>query len=388
MKKLKILWQSNAYWSPSGYSNVTKDMYKNFRENGWTPETLTFLDMYGLQGGILKDEFGFNHYPIMDHIMGSDAMLHHSKALKSDIVITLQDIWPLNPQDLSQVPNWIPWAPIDYNPIPKAIMNNLRFANRIISMSKFGESQLKENGFSSYYIPHGVNTNIFKPLDKKQRKIDIGLNPDTIVFGMISANKESINPRKSFQQAMEAFAMFIKKKPNSLLYIHTDPDFPGGFPLKQLAADLGILNQVGFPDRYKQKYNTSKEEMNLIYNSFDVLLSPSSTEGFCIPIIEAQACGLPVIVNDWCSMPELIKEGETGFTVKHVEPTYYPIGSYVAFPDTKDLYEKMLKVTDYTASKWEKPAREFVLKNYDQDMLFQTRWLPFLEQREKELYHS
>ena len=385
-RKLKILWQSNAYWSPSGYSNVTRDMYKNFRDNGWTPENLAFVDMFGLSGGIVKDEHGYTHYPTMDHIMGSDAMIHHSAQFKPDIIITLQDVWPLNPMDLQQVPNWIPWTPIDYDPAPKAITNNLRFANRIISMSKFGQKALQDQGFASTLIPHGVDTKIFYPMDKRQRKIDLGIDPNTTIFGMVSANKESVNPRKSFQQAIEAFALYLQKNPNSLLYIHTDPDFPGGWPLKQFAAELGIASRIAFPERYKQKYNTSKEEMNLIYNSFDVLLSPSSSEGFCIPVIEAQACGVPVIVNDWTSMPELIKEGETGYKVKNGYKVYYPIGSYFAFPDSNDIFEKMVKITDYKADKWQKACRANALENYDQDMLFETKWIPFFNKIEKELY--
>lgn len=385
-RKLKIMWQSNSFWSPSGYSQQTAEMFKSFRENGWTPENFAFIDMFGLQGGILKDEYGYTHYPTIDHVMGSDAMIHHGRHFKPDVIFSLQDVWPLNPVDLQQVPNWIPWAPIDYDPVPKAITNNLRFASRIISMSKFGEKALQDQGFTSTFIPHGVDTNIFKPLDKKKQKASVGIDPNTFIFGMISANKESFNPRKSFQQAMEAFALFLQKHPNSLLYIHTDPEFPGGFPLKQLAADLGIAPRVMFPEKYRQKYLTTKEDMNLLYNMFDCLLSPSSSEGFCIPVIEAQAAGVPVIVNNWTSMPELIKEGETGFTVNKGFEIYYPIGSYLKFPDKDELYEKMEKVAMYNIDKWENTCVKNAKENYDQNMLFQTRWLPFLEAREKEIY--
>ena len=388
-RKLRIMWVSNAIWSPSGYAQQTVEMYRNFRENGWTPENFAFVDMFGLQGGKTKDNFGYTHYPLIDHMMGSDAMLHHSRDFRADVVISLFDVWPQNPSDLAQMTNrWIPWTPIDYDPVPKAITQNLRFANRIISMSKFGEKQLKENGYSSTYIPHGVDTKIFYPMDKRKRKAELGLDPDMFIFGMISANKEQFNPRKSFQQVFDAFKLFLQKKPNSLLYIHTDPEFPGGWPLKQYAEYLGIAQHIAFPDKYKTKYNTGKEEMNLIYNTFDCLLSPSSSEGFCIPVIEAQACGVPVIVNEWTSMPELIQEGVTGFKVKRDDRLliYYPIGSYLLFPDYLDLYDKMIKVADYKPEKWEKPCRDWIVSNYDQDMLFKTKWLPFLDKLEKEIY--
>lgn len=385
-RRLRILWCSNAFWSSSGYGQQTEAMYKSFRENGWTPDNFAMIDMFGLTGGKIVDDYGYTHYPLMNHMMGSDAMVWHSKDFKADVVISLFDIWPQNPQDLAQVNRFIPWAPVDYDPVPKAITNNLRFANRIISMSQFGERELRDKGFSSTYIPHGVDTKIFHPLDKVKRKQELKLDPNMFIFGMVSANKEAFNPRKSFQEAMEAFALFLKKRPNSLLYIHTDPEFPGGWPLKQFAEHLGISQHVAFPEMYLTKYKTGKENMNMIYNTFDCLLSPSSSEGFCIPVIEAQACGIPVIVNDWTSMPELIQEGKTGYKVKVAKKIYYPIGSYLAFPDTQDIYEKMLQVANYKTEKWAKPCRDWAVSQYDQDMLFKTRWLPFLDQLESEIY--
>lgn len=380
------MWVSNAPWAPSGYAQQTFDLKKEFLKNGWDGTNFALINMFGQHGGKFIDKDGIWNYPLIDHTMGSDAMVHHGRDFNTDITIGLFDIWPQNPSDLAQVRRFIPWAPIDYDPIPAPITNNLRFANRIIAMSKFGQEQMRNKGLMSTYIPHGVDTKIFYPMDKKQRKMDLGIDPNTFIFGMISANKESFNPRKSFQHAMDAFKMFLEKQPNSLLYIHTDPDFPGGFPLKQYADFLGISGRIAFPERYKMKYNTSKEDMNMIYNSFDALLSPSSTEGFCIPVIEAQACGLPVIVNDWTSMPELIQEGVTGYKVKQGEKIFYPIGSYVCFPDTQDLFDKMMKVTTMIPSDTSEAARKWAVENYDQDMLFQTKWLPFLDKIEKEIY--
>lgn len=384
--RLKIAWTSNSIYTPSGYSNVSKDMYEGFRSHGWTPETLCFIDMFGLMGGKMRDEHGFMHYPLMNHNMGSDAMVHHSRDFKADIVLSLQDIWPLNPQDLQQIPRYIPWVPIDYDPVPKMLLSNLRFADRIISMSRFGQKQLQDNGFSSTFIPHGVNTKIFTNMDKRLRKISLKIHPDTFIFGMVSANKESLNPRKSFQQVMDAFKKFLVDRPDSLLYIHTDPDFPGGFPLKQYADFLGITQHVAYPDSYGMKYNTPKEAMNLIYNTFDCLLSPSASEGFGIPVIEAQACGVPVIVNDWTSMPEMVQDGITGYITKQGFKIYYPIGSYFCFPDTEDLYQKMLRIRGMDTVKMGKAARKWIVEKYDQDMLFEKSWIPFLSRIENEIY--
>lgn len=393
-RKLRVAWSSNWEHAPSGYGMQTKDIKKYFLASGWDGSNLAMFNMHGMHSGKMIDSEGITQYPLMDHGAGSDALVNHSKDFKPDVIIGLFDLWIQNPQDLQQIPaRFIPWVPIDYDPVPKSILSNLRFANRIISMSKFGQKQLQNSGFSSTFIPHGVDTDIFKPLPKDQ-KLDIkrqmfahlGANPETFIWGMVAANKEFINPRKSFQQVMDAFKMFLQKKPNSRLYIHTDPEFPGGFQLRQYADFLGITPYLVYPDKYMLKFNTPKEKMNAIYNSFDVLLAPSSTEGFCIPIIEAQAAGIPVITHDWTAMSELIENGYNGYKVKTLNKVFYPVGSYIAFPDPKDLYDNMLHISNMKLETLGANGKDFVKKNYSWKHLWETKWLPFFDKIEEEVY--
>ena len=387
MRKLRIAWQSNAPHSPSGYGQQTADIKQKFLESGWDGSNFALFNMFGQSGGIFKDKDGILNYPTMDHITGSDAMLHHGKHFKADVVITLQDVWTLNPQDLSQVPRWIPWVPVDFEPAPKAILNNLRFANRIIAMSKFGQKQLQDGGYASTYIPHHVDTSIFTPLSKEKRKMEVKVDPKMFVFGMISANKDLL-PRKSFGHILLAFKKFHEAHPDSLLYIHTNPEFPGGYPLKAHVDYLGLGNCVGFPDKYKLNFDTPKSEMNQIYGTFDCLLSPSSTEGFCIPVIEAQATGTPVIVNNYTSMPELVIDGKTGF-ITDLSPDcqhFMPIGGYMKFPSIQSLYEKMELVYKANRPEMGVKARKFIEENYALEDIWKNKWLPFLERIEAEIY--
>ncbi len=385
-RQLKTQWQSNAIWAPSGYGAQTADIEKMFLKSGWDRDTFSLINMFGHGGAKFIDQFGVWNYPSINHTFGSDAMLHHSRNFKADVVITLQDLWPLNPQDLAQMGSkFVPWVPIDYDPVPTALVANLRYADRIISMSKFGKAQLESKGFASTYIPHHVDTSIFYPMDKIQRKKDVNIDPSVFVFGMVAANKD-IMPRKSFQQVLEAFAKFLTIHPNCMLYIHTNPDQPGGFPVRQYADFLGIGSRVGFPDTYKWQFDTPKEEMNLIYNTFDCYLGPSSSEGFNIPVIEAQACSVPVIVNNWTSMPELIVDKKTGFITKIGCKHFFPIGSYMAWPDTQDLFEKMELIYLADRIQMGRDAKAWVDENFALEKVWSMRWLPFLERIENELY--
>ena len=335
------------------------------------------IDFYGLEGGKLMID-GVLHYPKMSHVYGSDAMVHHGKDFGPDYTFSLQDIWVLNDQDLQQVKRWVAIVPIDHDPIPKVIIQKLKLAHRVVSYSKFGEKELKRVGINSTYIPHTVNTDIFKPEDKKMRKKAGGLPPDSFVIGMVAANKDN-PPRKSFQEVLEAFAVFLQKVPHAFLYLHTFPDFPGGFPIKAYAEFLGITNRVLYPDPYVMNFNTTKERMAMIYNTMDVLLLPSRSEGFGVPAIEAQACGVPVVVNDFVSMPELIKPGITGELTKVLHKQFDGILSYNAIPDPKSIYDCIMRIKQSDRARMGEEARKWTVENYDTKRVFKEKWQPFLK---------
>src|SRR3990167_2078922 len=125
--------------------------------------------------------------------------------------------------------------------------------------------------------------------------------------------------------------------------------------------------------------------MAKIYNTFDCLLCPSTNEGFGLPIIEAQACGIPVIVNDFTSMPELIIEGETGFKCEVAYHRFTPLLSFIGIPDVKSIYNCMEKVFNADRVKIGKKAREYMIENYDTKLIFDTKWKPFLKKIELEI---
>lgn len=386
-KKLRIIINSNAPYAMSGYANQMAELLPLIRDEGYP---LACIDFFGLEGGkIVLD--GILHYPKINHVYGSDALIHHAKDFKADVVFALQDIWVLNPQDLVQVNRFIPITPVDHDPVPNIILDRLKYAYRIVTYSQFGYEQLKNKGIMSTYIPHTVNTEIFKPMDKLERKKAAGLPIDSFVVGMVAANKDN-PPRKSFQEVLDAFKMFLEKEPKALLYIHTNPQFPGGFPIDQYANFLGIKDKLLFPDAYQMTFNTSKADMNLIYNAFDVLLMPSTSEGFGIPAIEAQSAGIPVIVNNFTAMPELVKKGVTGEICELIKGAngkrFSHIGSYWGIPSTQSIYESLVKIYEADRVKMGIEARKWIIENYDTKKVFKEKWIPYLEKLEQEIYKT
>ena len=176
---------------------------------------------------------------------------------------------------------------------------------------------------------------MFKPLDKRRVRRD-RFPKDAFVVGMVAANKGHPS-RKAFSQALLATSRLMEAHDNVQLYLHTclDPNIGQGVNLPALLRTLGVsLDRVKIADQYGLLYAPHPaREMAEIYSALDVLLNPSLGEGFGIPVLEAQACGVPAIVTDFTAMPEVCG---AGWHVKH-HPYWTGLASWQATPDVDDI---------------------------------------------------
>jgi len=379
-RRMRMLWNSNAVWAPSGYGVHQREILYRFLKDGWTTAQIAF---YGLEGAAITIN-GLKVYPKMGDTWGTDAMFHHGKDFKADVIFSMQDVWPMNADLLRQIPRWIPYVPIDHDPVPPPVVDKLKLAYRIVTFSKFGQKMLAKHGLASKMIPEGTNVDIFKPGDKAKARAELNLPPNIFLFGMIGANKD-LPPRKGFQCALDAFAEFVKTNPNSGIFIHTLVQQQGGFPVLEYAKHLGIEKHLYFLRDYQVLMQSDHNLISKEMQAFDVLLQPSLNEGFGLPIIEAQACGVPVIVNDFSAMPDLIIEGKTGLKIPYSHKFWTPIQGYVAHPDPKALYKSMVKIHGMNTKKMGKAARKHIVKNYNVETIVKKQWLPFLEELQLEL---
>jgi glycosyltransferase involved in cell wall biosynthesis len=380
-KKLRILFSSNAPWTTSGYGQQMADLLPRLVKAGYPTAVSAF---YGLQGGII-DYNGVKCFPQIGCKWGSDAMVEHSKAFKADVVFTLQDLWVVDPNMLKKLPRWIPIVPVDHDPIPPSILERLKMAYRIVSYAPFGQKELKKQGMHSTYIQHTVDTKLFKPVDKKEIRKELGIPEDIFLFGMVSANKDN-PPRKSFQRVMDAYMKFREKHPKTGIYFHTLLEQAGGFNIKAYAKYLGIEGEIYCVPPYTQLYGIGRKDMYKIYNSFDCLLCPSTNEGFGVPIIEAQACGVPAITTDFTAMSDLVIDGKTGFLCDVEYKRFSALGGYIANPSVESIYQNMEKVFSKSGRKMSKACRDWVVSEFDSATVFKKKWLKFLDMLEKEIY--
>jgi glycosyltransferase involved in cell wall biosynthesis len=308
-KQLKIMWQSNAPFVGTGYGSQTALFCGLATDEGHEVITVAF---YGLNGAPLTLKPNWRVLPGSFHAFGDDIMVAHKEVHDPDVFVALQDSWVLE-RDTIVNSEAILWAPIDHDPIPPAVAERLPHAKGVWAMSKHGLKLLHQAGIYADYVPHGVDVEVFKPLERKAEREKLKVDADTFVVAMVAANKGYPN-RKSLVEVIKAWSYFVKKYPDSLLFLHTEPKTRPGMQnidLEKVAKFYGLTEKtLRFPDEYRHMMGQfSPALLNQLYNVADVFLLPSRGEGFGIPAVEAQAAGCPVILTAWTAQTELCGAG-------------------------------------------------------------------------------
>lgn len=302
----RLILHSCAPWSPSGYGTQCGIWARKLRDMGHE----VFLSTYwGLNGSPTQWD-GITVLPAFGGNYASPSLHQHAKHIQPDLVLTLGDVWVMDPNVLRELPV-AHWLPADCRPMSAADRGVVESAgSSLMAMSLFGLARFQEAGFgNAVYSPHGLDFSEWGiPQDKAALRRAHGIGPDTFVIGVNAANNDAI--RKAPSEMLLAFAKFLKSRPDSLLWLHTAVHCDGGQDLEFLAESLGITDRVRVVDQYR--YNAGliqPSDLKDWYGCLDVLLAATYAEGFGLPIVEAMACGTPVVTTRCSSMEELNPDG-------------------------------------------------------------------------------
>jgi len=343
--------------------------------------------------GVLINESGGDPF-------GEDVAIQDYTDFKADLLITNKEPWVFK-----NIHNWAvnftPMAIIDHSPISPSIYTKLHRAFKIIAISRFGQRELKKQNFNSFYIPNGVDTEIYKPLDKAECKKAFYLDPDDFVVGIVAMNRA----RKMIPQMLKGYKRFRELNPDvkSTLMLWTNvqarasPEETsigvadvGVFLLPEI-ANLDLGNCVTFPDwKDIQKlgglpeWDPTGQCMVKLYNSLDANFLCSGGEGAELPYIEAAACGVSSAYTNYAAAPEYA--GPTGQPIRAEDYVCIPTpGTRYYLADVDGMSEALTKIMNADPERLAKKARRFSLR-YDWKNVIQKHWKPFLEDAEKELY--
>lgn len=376
----KVLWHSVAPWCPTGYG-VQTSLFAP-RLAALDDVDLAISSGFGLEGRSI-DWGGLRVYPGENwNRTALQWTMHHAQG-EPCTVITLMDVWPLDPEmfrAIEQQGRLACWVPVDHKPVPPAVVGFFHATGATpIAMSRFGEAELREAGLDPLYVPHGVDSEMLRPHDKREIRRNLNFPEDAFVVGMVANNQGQSPPRKGFSEAFLAFALFRETHPDAILYLHCEVSgFRNGLDLTRLAARFEIPDDaVKITDQVLMENGIPTGVMAGLYSCFDVLLNPSYGEGFGVPILEAQACGTPVIVTDWTSMPELCgagwKVGGTLWDHAMAEAAWMK-------PDVEQIVTALEAAYESRGDEeLRAQAREFALQ-YDADLVTERYWKPVLEQ--------
>lgn len=380
---MRIAWFSNSPWAGTGYSVQTAEVLPRLKAAG---HEVASVSNYGLAGAVLD----WNGIPVLP--MGYDAWSNDIGGAHvanwtqgKGWGVVLYDAWVIKGPLWNDTPLAF-WVPVDHDPAPAEVVNTFRQGNAprvAIAMSRFGEDRLKKAGLTDVlYAPHSVNTNMFTPDGPNFRaKFDI---PEDAHLTIVNAANKGIPPRKSWPELFAAWAIFARKHPDAWLYLHTEQmGLAGGVNLPRLMSATGVpTDRVRIVPQYQYRAGIPTEEMPAIYRMGDAVLSPSRGEGFGVPVIEAQACGVPVIVSNWTAQPELVG---AGWTVGGQPEWNEPMGSWFLCPNIGQIVEALEDSYQAKGSAENKAkAREFAL-GYDTDKVFDEHWRPILANLEERL---
>ncbi len=154
---------------------------------------------------------------------------------------------------------------------------------------------LKQNKI--FVVNDGLNSSAYKPIPFSRKK-----HNQLLVLGRLKKYK-------GVQYIIRAMPDVIKALPKAKLYIAGTGNYAD--KLKRLVKKLRLEKNVLF-----QGYVSEKEKIRLLQESV-LLINYSFKEGWGINVIEANACGTPVIASDVPGLRDSVINSKTGFLVKH-----------------------------------------------------------------------
>jgi glycosyltransferase involved in cell wall biosynthesis len=383
---MKILWMSDSPTAPSGFGNVSRFVCEGLAQRGHE------VAIVGWQmRGQPRPWRGCTLYPTRFDTFGGDVLLGYLQRLKPDVLVTLADVWWLtyiaNPTitgflRAAQIP-WALYYPIDGDlgagALPASWVRILERVDIPIAMSQYGRDVTLANGVTPGYVPHGVDTAIFRPpADRRAAKRRLGYDNRFVVLS--DARNQ---PRKLLPRLLEIFRRFARDRDNVVMHLHCDPADPAARTAEyhyDVAADvalLGLDDRVRFTEGMSIEGGVPIEDLAAIYQAADVHLLASWGEGFGLPTLQAAAAGVVPMAADYTASRELVSgHGEPIRIAAYVPDQFGLRRALVDIGDAVSRLDRLYNDRDLLAAK-SAASRRFA-QAYDWSHLL-PRWNDLLE---------
>lgn len=180
------------------------------------------------------------------------------------------------------------------------------------------------NGQTITSIPNPINTNLFRPGNKKDARAYFRLPQEgkLLLFGSVKITDK----RKGIDYLIESCKLLAEKHP-------------------ELKTSLGIVvfgnqsqqltNLLPFPV-YALDYVSNEHELVNVYNAVDLFVTPSLEENLPNTIMEAMACGIPCVGFNVGGIPEMIDHLHNGYVAQYKSSADFANGIYWTLMESED----------------------------------------------------
>jgi len=150
-------------------------------------------------------------------------------------------------------------------------------------------------------IPSAVDTDRFRPGgDRAAVAVDLGIPPERLLVAIVA----QLIPRKGHRVLFEALPAVVAQHPSLQLLVFGQG--PLEAELRQTAA--GLSQRVLFAG--------FRADLHRILPCLDLVVHPAFLEGLGVSLLEAAACGVPIVASRAGGMPEIVRDGENGYLVE------------------------------------------------------------------------
>jgi len=213
----------------------------------------------------------------------------------------------------------IVYSPVDSPLKENWVVDGLLPFDIIVSYTQYGRREITKACPAKYLpelekklvvIPHGVDTDLFKPAPKKEiakfkkqyfQKSGWLKEEDFLIIN-VNRNQQ----RKDLMRTLEVFRRFNQIIPDSKIYLHCKPQDVAGNIL-EMARVIGLdIETIRVCGEFNPFDPAPGPFMNLLYNSADVVISTSTGEGWGMSTTEAMSAARPVVIHNVTSTAEIL----------------------------------------------------------------------------------
>lgn len=361
MKK-RIFLVNDASFVNTGYAIYGREILSRLHKNPdfEVAELGCFCDINNSQiknipwkfypNGVSGDDSRINEYRANN--MNKFGLWRFNRCLadfKPHIVFDIRDYWMFSYQENSPYKKYFHWVIMpatDSAPPKTEWLYTYNNADVVVPYTEWAKTVLSKYGGKNINLfPRianaGINPDEFYPVENKtQHKIQF-FGEDISVVGTVMRNQK----RKLFPDLMISYKNYLNRikesdpdlYKKSYLYLHTSYPEDSSWDIPGLLLEYGLLDKTYFtyvcrqckkffPSKFQSPIQSCKccdkgvatisspafgvdtQQLNEIYNFFDIFIQYAICEGFGMPQIEAAACGVPIASVDHSAMTEIVEK--------------------------------------------------------------------------------